>query len=127
MVESNVSRLRSLNFTEVLEPYLKSPEKLVQLNALASLAGFIDEKESEMLNSNQDSVKFLMKVLKNSLGSSTRRYQGWSSKESASGEFWIMNTIFLWLEGGVFFSLKTDQKPAIAAMHGPHSLVRFGD
>ena len=87
MVESNVSRLRSLNFTEVLEPYLKSPEKLVQLNALASLAGFIDEKESEMLNSNQDSVKFLMKVLKNSLGSSTRRYQGWSSKESASGEF----------------------------------------
>ena len=83
MAETNIPRLRSLNFTEVLEPYLESPEKMLQLNCLASLAGIIDEKESEILNRKTDSVKFLMTVLKKSLVAVNRRYNGWSSKECA--------------------------------------------
>ena len=89
MVEANASRLRSFNFTEVLKPYLQSPEKMYQLNVLATLAGIIDEKESEILNSNNESVKFLMEVLGNGLGAANRRHNGWSCKECALSEYGI--------------------------------------
>ena len=87
MVEANIPRLRSLCFTEVLEPYLESPNQMLQLNCLASLAGIIDEKESEILNTKTDSVKFLMTVLKRSLVAANRRYNGWSSKECALSKY----------------------------------------
>ena len=90
MVEANIPRLRSLNFTEVLEPYLESPNKMYQLNCLASLAGIIDEKESEILNTKSSSVKFLMTVLKKGLASATRRYNGWSSKECALSKYGLL-------------------------------------
>ena len=83
MVDANVSRLRSLDFTEVLERYLESPEKMFQLNCLASLATIIDEKESEILNRNSESVKFLMEVLQKGLSDPKRRHNGWSCKECA--------------------------------------------
>ena len=86
MVESNLARLKSLSFTQVLEPYLNSPDKMIQLNCLASLAGIIDEEESEMLNRNRDSVEFLMKVLRKGLPTKNRRYNGWSCKECGYGK-----------------------------------------
>ena len=87
MVESNTPHLRDLNFVKVLEPYLESPEKMISLNCLATLAGIIDEKESEMLNRNNESVKFLMTVLRKGLPTSIRRYNGWSCKECAFGKW----------------------------------------
>ena len=93
MVESNIPRLRSLNFTEVLVPYLDSPEKMYQLNCLASLAAIIDEKESEILNRNNDSVKFLIEVLQKGLNEPSRRYYGWSCKESALSKYYQLPLI----------------------------------
>ena len=87
MVESNIPHLRKLNFTEALQPYLKSKDKDNHLTALAGLAAIIDEEESEIINSNKKVVKHLMKVLRRALRQDDRRYDGWSCKELALGEY----------------------------------------
>ena len=86
LVESNISHLRKLNFTEVLQRFLASKDKDDHLCALAALACITDEKEAEIINSNTKVVKYLMKVLRHALKSSDRRCAGWSCKELAVGK-----------------------------------------
>ena len=81
MVESTIPLLRVHNFVEVLQPYLKSKDKEDHLSALATLAAIVDEKESEIINSNKKVVKYLMKTLKFGLRREERRFNGWSCKE----------------------------------------------
>ena len=86
LVDSNITRLRDLNFTEALQPYLKSSDEVLQLSALAGLAAIIDEKESEIIQHNEESVKLLMERLRKGLQNALRRDSGWSCRESAIGE-----------------------------------------
>ncbi|KAL5013584.1 hypothetical protein ScPMuIL_007854 [Solemya velum] len=81
MVESSISRLRSLDFTSTLIPFLSSNSEVTQLQAMASLADIVDEKESEVLQTHPDNIQFVMTVLGKSLGAKDRRHIGWSAKE----------------------------------------------
>ena len=50
MRESNVSKLRDAGMIEYLKPYLKSPNDMYAMNALASLAGkFLKKKKFPVL------------------------------------------------------------------------------
>ena len=89
LIDSNIPYLRKYNFTEALQPYLKSKDKDEHLTALAGLAAIINEEESDIINSNRKVVKHLMKVLRRALRESDRRYEGWSCKELAFGEYTI--------------------------------------
>ena len=88
-VESNIPLLRQHNFTELLLPYLKSTDKEDHLSALAILAAIVDEKESEIINSNRKVVKRLMKFLRRGMRTIERRFHGWSCKELATSKFYL--------------------------------------
>ena len=87
MVDSNIPILRKQEFTKALQPHLVSPDKTEHLAALSSLAGIVNEEESEIINSNKKVVKHLMKVFRKGLDSEERRYDGkydsWNCKECA--------------------------------------------
>ena len=87
MVDTNISALRDKGFTKALQPHLKSSNKNEHLAALSSLAGIINEEESEIINSNKKVVKHLMRVLKRALATDERRYDGWSCKESGLSKY----------------------------------------
>ena len=79
------ARLRSLETIDVLWPYLKSHNSDIQIAALATLAGIIDEEESEIIKSNEESVKVVMDKLREGLQDESRRstsgQSAWSCKE----------------------------------------------
>ena len=83
MVDTNIPVLREKQFTDALKPHLNSTNKTYHVAALASLAGIIDEEESEIINSNKKVVKHLMKVLRRGLRTRERRYEGWTCRECA--------------------------------------------
>lgn len=87
MTDSCLPRLRALRFTEVLIVYLKSPNIEVQLSALASLAAIIDEAESEIIKSNESSVRILVERFRRGLQSEERRGSGWSCQECALSRY----------------------------------------
>ncbi|KAH3859833.1 uncharacterized protein LOC127871977 [Dreissena polymorpha] len=83
-MRSNIHRLRSLNFTDVIKPYLTSWDETCSLLALAVLAAIINEAECDIINAAHDKVQYLLKVLENGLNSKQRRSSdGWSCKECA--------------------------------------------
>ena len=90
MFDSCLTRLRNLHITEALQPYLRSTNSEIQLTTLAALAGIIDEKESEMINSNEESVLNLMKKLRNGLKTKLRQSAGWNCYECARSRFHVV-------------------------------------
>ena len=93
MVDSNIPILRKQEFTKALQPHLVSPDKTEHLAALSSLAGIVNEEESEIINSNKKVVKHLMKVFRKGLETEERRYDGkydsWNCKECALSMLFI--------------------------------------
>ena len=85
MRDAGITILRTLDFTSAIQPYLKSLDLNVRLLALATLASIVDEKESEIINANQDTVGMLLQYLQ--IGSEEPRHDGWSCKELAYSEF----------------------------------------
>ncbi|XP_052260659.1 uncharacterized protein LOC127864812 [Dreissena polymorpha] len=81
MRPNNNQRLRTLDFTSVMQPYLTSTDEMFSLTALATLASIVNEAESEIINAAHDRVKFLLKVLQKGLATKLRRCNGWSCKE----------------------------------------------
>ena len=87
MRDANVTILRDLDFTSAVQPYLESPIQMTRLNALATLASIVDEKESEIINANQRSVELLLQCLEKGSENPLRRHNRWSCKESAFSKF----------------------------------------
>ncbi|XP_052765538.1 uncharacterized protein LOC128206875 [Mya arenaria] len=83
MTDGTVARLRSLDFTTTTQLYLTSPKEDRQLDALATLAGIINEAECDVINAAQSSVKQLLRRLQKGIKLSLRRYKGWSCRECA--------------------------------------------
>ena len=87
LIDSNIRILREKKFIEALQPHLTSSNKAGHLAALSSLAGIVNEEESEIIVSNQKVVKHLMKVLRKGLRTEERRYHGeydsWNCTECA--------------------------------------------
>ncbi|XP_053382962.1 uncharacterized protein LOC123539905 isoform X2 [Mercenaria mercenaria] len=81
MRESNIARLRSLDMISSLQPFLSSSNDMFALNALASLAGIINEEECEIINGHKNTVMILLDCLRKGLKDKMRRCKGWSAKE----------------------------------------------
>ena len=96
MVDTCRTRLRKVKTIEVLQPFLKSPNPDIQIGALATLAGVIDEEESDIIKSNEESVIVLMDKLRQGLQAESRRSKGqsnWSCKECAMSKCYFL----MWL------------------------------
>ncbi|XP_071100855.1 uncharacterized protein [Haliotis cracherodii] len=76
-----VPHLRSHNYTPVLLSYMDSKLSMSRLAAIAALADILDEKESDLLQSHKEGIKFLIKIFENSLKKRQHINRGWSSKE----------------------------------------------
>ena len=87
LADCNITRLRDLKFTEVLQQYLKSSNEEIHLSALVGLAAIIDEKESEIIQQNEESVKLLMKRLREGLQDEHHLHLGWACREYAIGMY----------------------------------------
>ncbi|XP_045181801.2 uncharacterized protein LOC123540650 [Mercenaria mercenaria] len=77
----NVERLRSLDFTKVLQPYLKSPNEDISMTALTILANIVSEEECYIIGAHVLLVARLLIVLERGLEENDRRCSGWSCKE----------------------------------------------
>ena len=87
MRDADVTILRALDFTSAVQPYLKSLDQNLRLCALGTLASIVDEKESEIINANRDTVGMLLQYLQKGSEKPKRRYDGWSCKELAYSKF----------------------------------------
>ncbi|XP_052271259.1 uncharacterized protein LOC127871976 isoform X2 [Dreissena polymorpha] len=83
MRTNNVTRLRSLNFTDVLKPYLDSWNEGISRSTLATLAAIVNEAECKIINAAPERVQNLLDVLEKGLDTNIRRFKGWSCKECA--------------------------------------------
>ncbi|XP_071100866.1 uncharacterized protein [Haliotis cracherodii] len=81
MYDPCVPHLQSHNYTPVLLFYMDSKLDMCRLAAIAALADILDEKESDLLQSHKEGIKFLIKIFGKSLKNSQHKEKGWSSKE----------------------------------------------
>ena len=85
--EENVPELREIGVIEASKPYLESHVDMRRLSCLAILADLVNEQESQLLQSNSDSIAFLIKCLNTAVAQETRRSNGWSAREIARSKF----------------------------------------
>ncbi|XP_050407311.1 uncharacterized protein LOC126822433 isoform X2 [Patella vulgata] len=81
ILSENVPIMRSHGYVKACEPYLDSSTELHKLSAVATLADLVNEDECDMLNSNEGSIKFMLKKLSNASKRANRRDAGWSAAE----------------------------------------------
>ncbi|XP_064597655.1 uncharacterized protein LOC135464094 [Liolophura sinensis] len=84
-VDSAYKRLRELDYTTILLPYLTVDVDRFKMSSILSLANLVDEEESALINTSVEAVKFLLVRLGKALQDSGRRNMGWSAKELAHG------------------------------------------
>ncbi|XP_060590789.1 uncharacterized protein LOC132745820 [Ruditapes philippinarum] len=89
MRETNILNLRNAGILSCLKPYLKSPNTKYALTALASLAGVINEEESNVIKSNKDIVMILLDCIREGMKDKMRECRGWSCQESVFSKFFI--------------------------------------
>ena len=87
--EENVPELREIGVIEAAKPYLESHLDMRRLSCLAILADLVNEQESQLLQSNSDSIAFLIKCLNTAVAQETRRSNGWSAREIARSKFFV--------------------------------------
>ncbi|XP_076437546.1 uncharacterized protein LOC143276783 isoform X2 [Babylonia areolata] len=81
MRDDNGARLRELDATSVLLPYLESHNDIYKLSAYASLADIVTEEEADKLSTSPKLARFLLKRLENALKAKDHRCYGWSVTE----------------------------------------------
>ncbi|KAK6167536.1 hypothetical protein SNE40_021537 [Patella caerulea] len=81
ILSENIPIMRSHGYVKACEPYLDSNTELHKLSAVATLADLVNEDECDMLNSNEGSIKFMLKKLSNASKRANRRDAGWSAAE----------------------------------------------
>ncbi|XP_045166230.1 uncharacterized protein LOC123529776 [Mercenaria mercenaria] len=82
MREASVERLRDLDFTKAIQPYLKSPDDEISLTAIAVLANTVNETECNVIEANVPLVAKLLYFLQKGMEEESRTYEGWSCKNS---------------------------------------------
>lgn len=87
--EENVPELREIGVIEATKPYLESHVAMRRLSCLAILADVVNEQESQLLQSNNDSIAFLIKCLNTAVAEKARRSNGWSAREIARSKFFV--------------------------------------
>lgn len=85
--EETVPELREMGVIEATKPYLESHVAMRRLSCLAILADVVNEQESQLLQSNNDSIAFLIKCLNTAVAEKARRSNGWSAREIARSKF----------------------------------------
>jgi hypothetical protein len=81
----NIDRLRNLDMTATLQPYLESKQEMTRISTLATLANIVTEKECHIINSHDKVVGLLLLVVTYGAKKKERRFNGWSCKESIFG------------------------------------------
>ncbi|XP_041361359.1 uncharacterized protein LOC121377441 [Gigantopelta aegis] len=81
MVDTSLSLLRSLHYTQVLLPYMNSSMDMFHLSTILALSDIIEESDCQLLQTSGKGIQFLLKVLKKALDSPTRKNLGFSTKE----------------------------------------------
>lgn len=86
LCEANVKELRQLEFTESLQPYLKSPNEDVGFIAMSVLANIVTEAECEVIEANTHLVAKLLYFLQKGAEKQSHVHEGWSTKKCSRGK-----------------------------------------
>lgn len=73
--ERSKEKLRELNFTKILEPYLAPGQDVFRFEAIAVVAEIANEEEcKQILRANREAIKFVVSILQCSLKADQHLY-----------------------------------------------------
>lgn len=79
--EENFKRLKQVEFTKVLPPFLRKSSDRFSVYALTVLAVTITEDECNILDANHTVIQYVLDILESALQDKSHYYQGWSCFE----------------------------------------------
>lgn len=93
-LEESTRALREFGIIDAVKPYLNSNKEIHRQKTLAILADVINEEESEILKSSEDTIKWTIMSLKTAMNDKMRRNEiGWSVRETVRSKCKYMNML----------------------------------
>lgn len=82
-LEESIKALREVGIVDAVKPYLNSKDESHRQKTLAILADIVNEEESEILKSSENTIKWTITSLRTALNDDMRRNEiGWSVRET---------------------------------------------